>query len=173
MFRFLVILFTIAVIINGPSVHFAFLSNKNSVRTQIKNDIRKGIPESELHCIRDNQRLNWIEKNREFKIGNQMYDVVKVKTINGQLVYFCINDTQEEKLFADLNDLVDQQLKDQKRLANESLLGNFMNFFNAEKPHYTQLSEFTYTQKRVDIPYHFSISKINIDTPNPPPNAMA
>lgn len=101
-----------------------------------------------------------------------MYDVVKVKTINGQRVYFCMNDTQEEKLFANLNKLVDQELKDQKRLANESLLGNFMNFFSTEKLHYTQLYEFICAQKRVDIPYHFSIRKINLDIPNPPPNQI-
>jgi len=172
-FRLFVILFTIAVVFNGPGVHMAFLSTRNAIRAQIKNEIRQGIPESELHCIRDNPQLHWREKNREFKMGNRMYDVVKVKRINGQLIYCCINDTQEEKLFADVNELVDQELEDQGRLADDALLGNFMSFFSTGKPYYTQLPEFTYAQKSIATPYHFSIRKIHLDVPHLPPNPVA
>lgn len=173
MFRLLFILFTIAVVFNGPCVHIAFLSIRNNVRSEIKNDIKKGIPEAKLHCIRDNKQLNWIEKNKEFRIGKHLYDVVKIKNIDGQRVYLCINDTDEDEIFASLDAAVDQQTKREKQSVVETLLNNFIGFLNEENPTGHPSLMMNYTQERIEIPYQFSISKINIDTPNPPPNSRA
>lgn len=172
MFRLLTILFAVAVVLNGPYVHLSFLSIRNTVQCQIKNDIKEGIAEAELHCIRNNQQLNWIRKNKEFRIGKRFYDVVKIKQMEGQIVYLCINDADEEELFENLDSAVDQQTKHTKRSAAELLLNNFMGLPNDEKPTNNQLLMSSYTQERIEIPYRFSISKINIDTPNPPPNAI-
>lgn len=41
---------------------------------------------------------NWESKDKEFSYKDEMYDVVKTDTINGQKIYRCLNDTKETTL---------------------------------------------------------------------------
>ena len=169
MFRYLVIVFAIAVVVNGPGVSVTFLSIRHSIKTQIKEEIEHGISESQLVHVADNASLTWMSKNREFRMGNRFYDVVKVKVIAGKRTYLCINDHEEEKLFAHLNDLVDQKMNNQKRSITSLLLCDFMNFLNTEKPNFFLQRFHEPDQQRVHIPYRFSVFKINLDILSPPP----
>jgi hypothetical protein len=48
--------------------------------------------------VRDQAAIHWIREKKEFLYQNAMYDVVKVKTSNNQVSYYCINDTQEKQI---------------------------------------------------------------------------
>lgn len=136
---------------------------------QIKEDIECGIPESQLVHVVDNESMTWLKKNKEFRIGNRFYDVFRVKVIAGKQTYLCINDHEEEKLFEHLNDLADQKMNNQKRSISALLLCDFMNFLNTEKPNFLLHRCHEPDQQRIDIPYRFSIFKINLDILSPPP----
>lgn len=79
-----------------------------SIRREIKRQIKRGLREDELHVItvtaENKHELTWEEEN-EFEYRGNMYDVVRQETLNGSTKYFCINDRQEETLFANLEDL--------------------------------------------------------------------
>jgi hypothetical protein len=86
-------------------VQFKFISDQNAIRKEIKKRIKQGVPESELFVFNLTEisrepgfsRVN----DHEFRRGDQLFDIVRT---NGNKV-FCINDTQEEKLFSKLDEL--------------------------------------------------------------------
>lgn len=79
------------------------------VRREIKRQIKRGLRDDELHVITvssENQHeLTWKEEN-EFEYHGRMYEVVRKQTSHHSVTYYCINDTQEEALFAGLDELV-------------------------------------------------------------------
>ncbi|MCX6183381.1 MAG: hypothetical protein NT150_15830 [Bacteroidetes bacterium] len=80
------------------------------IKKEIKNKIKNSLPANELTIVRctpnNEHELKW-EDDKEFIYKENRFDVVK-KTRNkdGSITYYCINDTQEKQLFANLHKLV-------------------------------------------------------------------
>ncbi len=94
------------------------------IRKEIKRQIKDNLDSQELAIIRvtaENQnQLHW-EHAKEFRYGGMMYDVVKKVVIdNLTTVYYCITDTQETTLFANLDLLVNKSM-DAKSNGNHPL----------------------------------------------------
>ncbi|MCF1715674.1 hypothetical protein L0U88_13635 [Flavihumibacter sp. RY-1] len=88
------------------------------IRREIKRQIKKGVPENELHLITVKQgqeeQLDW-QNEKEFIYKGTFYDVVRKETgAAGTTLYYCINDTQEEELFANLDALIKQYSEKQQ-----------------------------------------------------------
>lgn len=47
--------------------------------------------------------MSWEEKDHEFELNGQMYDVVKKEVKAGKLIYLCINDSKESNLLSIYN----------------------------------------------------------------------
>jgi hypothetical protein len=47
--------------------------------------------------------LNWREENKEFEYAGKLYDLVKICNRSDSIILYCINDKQEEELFANLD----------------------------------------------------------------------
>ncbi|WP_290799146.1 hypothetical protein [Flavihumibacter sp. UBA7668] len=82
------------------------------IRREIKRQIKRGVPQNELHLITIKQgqeeQLGW-QNEKEFIYEGTFYDVVRKETgAAGATLYYCINDTQEEALFANLDALIKQ-----------------------------------------------------------------
>ena len=80
------------------------------IKHKVKQMLKGTIPENQLVNFRFNkselQKLKWIKSN-EFKFQNHYFDVVKrEKLSNGSVLFKCISDTQETKLFQKLNQTV-------------------------------------------------------------------
>lgn len=75
--------------------------------------LKKGVPDEELHKISfafsELHLINWVRKDKEFKYRNQMFDVVRKEIDDKHVHFFCVNDTQETRLFANLDTLVSSQ----------------------------------------------------------------
>lgn len=89
-------------------VPYKFVFDQKLIRKEIKQRIKQGVPESEmfvfnLKSLHSDANVEWVNSH-EFKKGNQLFDVVRTE---GDLLY-CINDTQEEKLFSNLDDLTEK-----------------------------------------------------------------
>ena len=102
------ILFTFIFLFNLAGYYFVFLGMQHQTRKAMKIKIKQSIPDSQLTLIKinknENDLLNWLKENKEFKYKENIYDVVRKNTDNnGNTYYYCINDKQEEKLFADLD----------------------------------------------------------------------
>lgn len=71
----------------------------------IQSEIQNGSQKKELTLIsvplNDKSSIIWTEENKEFIYHGEMYDVVKIKTINNINYYYCINDKKEKQLITD------------------------------------------------------------------------
>lgn len=144
----------------------AFQVERYTVRQEIKHRIKQGVPTEELTIISDdatNSRLNWVKPNKEFRINGKMYDVVS-KRVEGNTVYYsCINDTQEDKLFENLDKQVDNALNDSGK---KNTKNNLKDYIPAERftPKQVGLS-FTST---IYTPDHYQSPNLELVTPPPP-----
>lgn len=100
---------------NQAGYFIAFKLEQYEVRKEIKQKIKNSVPGNELAVItvdRHNRgELIWLEEGREFLYRNQLYDVVRLETKGDATVFYCINDTQEEQLFAELDKHVRGQME--------------------------------------------------------------
>lgn len=70
---------------------------KQKIHSQLKDE------ELEIISLTDNiQQIHWKEEG-EFLFNDQMYDIVKRKTVNGKIVLYCINDKKEKSLIESYN----------------------------------------------------------------------
>lgn len=91
---------------------------QNKIQKEIKGQLKKTVPQGELYVINvpveKVNDLDWKREGKEFRYNGTMYDIVKSETKNGVVQYHCINDKQETQLFANLEELVNQQMDNGK-----------------------------------------------------------
>lgn len=83
------------------------------VRREIKTRIKNSVPFHELHTInasRNAEKMHWHQEGKEFQLNGKMYDIVHVETQNGETIYHCVDDVDEARLFAHLDDLVNENM---------------------------------------------------------------
>lgn len=106
---------------------------KYRIQGEVKEMIKASVPISELTSFsfltsdldREKTAIQWMADD-EFRYEGRMYDIVAVQ-VNGDSTYFkCINDIQEERLFADLGDHVRRQMGDS---GNQGRLDTFKDIF--------------------------------------------
>jgi hypothetical protein len=105
--RIAAVFFLLVFLYNSVGYIAVFRLEQHRVRKEVKALLKSRIPESSLTVIRFSpsalEELEWIEPH-EFRYKGQMYDVVRRSTeASGILVFHCINDKQEERLFANLD----------------------------------------------------------------------
>jgi hypothetical protein len=116
MFRKLIPLtFLSLIVIQLVGFNVYFFNEKAKIKKQIKTYIKEGVPKNQMNTFlfSKNQfkQINWIKANKEFKIGENYYDIVWSKTNkNNEIILFCVNDKQETKLFQHLNTFLDKNL---------------------------------------------------------------
>jgi len=60
--------------------------------------ILEGIPDSYLLVIEKTDDIEWVEKGRELMLDDELYDVVKTKTVKDKTYLYCVNDEEETQL---------------------------------------------------------------------------
>jgi hypothetical protein len=91
-------------------IFLIFNVQRSQVRHEIKQEIKKGVPEHELCRITagpsNSSLFKWFRED-EFSYKDEMYDVVKKEVVDeNTTIYYCISDRQETRLFANLNKMV-------------------------------------------------------------------
>ena len=88
-----------------------------AVRHEVKQQIRAGVPESDLVTLRiakvwektPNARFER-EHSKEFRFDGEMYDIIRSREEGDTTVYICIHDVKESGLFADLERLIEEEI---------------------------------------------------------------
>lgn len=97
-----------------------FEIERNRVRKDIKQLIKNGSLKSKCRLFNFTQKefnnLTWIN-DHEFKMNGHMYDVVKKNKNKHGYSVSCIDDTQETRLFAELDDATNSNLNNQSEKA--------------------------------------------------------
>ena len=131
----LVFLFLYLYNIAGYLAVFSVLQYR--IRTEVKKMIKESVPQSELiqfafytsSLERGDYHLQWTKEN-EFRHAGSMYDIVR-SHISGDSTYFlCVNDVQEDHLFASLDSHV------QRHMGDSGLAGKFDSFKNVFQDSY-------------------------------------
>jgi len=151
-----------------------FVTLQLLTRQEIKMRIKQGIPEDEIHKIAfgANEKINWVKEGKEFRLNNEMFDIVRQEVVNGQEIFYCINDKEEEKLFANLDELVKRQMEDENSSAGNAtrlLLQIFSQTYIAAEPF--MLSVIAITSK-VSFHYEYNLMSVILETDVPPPDLV-
>jgi hypothetical protein len=151
-----------------------FKVQQYQVRKEIKQQIKLGVPEDELARITvtsDNEHLLDWEHDKEFRYKGTMYDVVKKEVIDtNTVVYHCITDKQETKLFTNL----DQQVRKEMETKNK---GNDMkDLLNLLSISYSQPVKTTWSIQQKDLNttfrYTFYYTSPLLEITSPPPETV-
>lgn len=157
---------------NTAGYYFAFKVVQWQTKVDMKTYIQSGQFNSQLTVISiDKSELKDLERidEKEIKYKNQFYDIVFSKQTCTSVIYYCINDKQEENLFSYLNDHIKTHVSD-KPLKNESgkkISENVVKlyFFN-EKIEYPQ---FLIKSNNGFTPYYLNYNSFQLSTSTPPP----
>ncbi len=143
---------------NGYYLYFKYL--QYNIQHIIQQEIKKGMNEKELSLIivsvKNKKEIFWIKKNKEFKYKDKMYDVVKIKILNKQKYFYCINDIKEKHLITIFSE--NNKRKNNLVLKLSKILNNkyfpktyFVNIhFNPIEVRFTENNLF-YKSKIIDI----------------------
>ena len=126
------------------------------------------IPDSSLEVFVAEEfgdRIVWEEENKEFSIEGVLYDVARIKKIDGKTFLFCINDKQEKQLLDGLAKAVNANHGNKQEKNNiKSLLVDLVCMNDDEEPGIFS-APFIYSNFHADLVSSFE--EINI----PPPKA--
>jgi hypothetical protein len=113
---------------------------------------------------KDKSAIRWIRENKEFIYNQEMYDVVKTKTENGTVYYYCINDSKEKQLISDFDKLSKKKTDASKsKSLIKSYNPQFYFFQTPDIQHFVITSEIHF-----QVPVHFYKSATR-DILTPPP----
>ncbi len=146
------------------------------IRKEMKAVLKQKIPANELiiFTIRADKlnSLHWTKKNKEFRHQDQMFDVVSMENKDGLVYLRCINDRQESKLFAHLEEFVSKQMGQGKNpLSQTAKL--ILKKINATK--YLPLGFFLFLKPEIpmvsgnSIPF-IAYCNVTLDILSPPPD---
>lgn len=103
-----------------------FVAAQAQIRREVKARIKQRVPAGDLVLISITpataSSLQWI-KSFEFRYRGGLYDIVRVEQRADTTRFFCINDLQEESLFAGLDEHVRRQMESDQRCSRPGLQG--------------------------------------------------
>ncbi|MES2139215.1 MAG: hypothetical protein V4511_05875 [Bacteroidota bacterium] len=109
---------------NMAGYFIAFKSFQYQIKKEIKAEIKKNLSPNELTAIViDNKQINkidWLEEGKEMYHKGKLYDVVRHTKNATSITYYCINDNQEELLFANLEEHITTHIAANKPLKNNA-----------------------------------------------------
>jgi hypothetical protein len=159
---------------NLTGYYFTFEFNRRQVCKEIKQRIKKCVPEVDLVTFQvlssDEKNLFWTKKGKEFRYKGEMYDIVR-RTKNGDTVsYSCIRDVKESKLFADLDKHVQKHMNDnpQRKKENQEIFKKLIQSVFIQDDPTRDIASFNV----IELEFFFKQRKydsIIIDKLSPPP----
>lgn len=145
-----------------------FVIAQNNIRKEIKLRIKQSVPEEELILIALTQEeaasLQWL-KSYEFRYGGGMYDIVRSHTSGDSVYYMCVNDVQEEQLFANLHEQVERQMSDVARTGGPD---GFKKALDSEAAQPGVMIPLPLTG-RLNVAALCTYESVHLDVPSPPP----
>jgi hypothetical protein len=89
--------------------YFIYTVHQFILKEEMEKELLSLIPESSLDVFVAEDlgnKIVWEEENKEFYIEGALYDVARIKKIDGKTFLYCINDKKEKLLLDDLANAV-------------------------------------------------------------------
>lgn len=117
--KFVAIIFLSLYIYNIAGYLALFAVMQQRARAEIKKSLKQSVPEHELHHFAFHTPsldtgvypIQWID-DHEFRYNGSMYDIVRQLRVQDTTYFVCVNDIQEERLFAHLDSHVQRHMGD-------------------------------------------------------------
>lgn len=97
-----------------------FKIEQAQIRKNIKQQLKAGIPDDKLHFFglsrTEYAELDWVRQDKEFRMGKEMFDVVRSETFDDSIHLHCVNDTEETQLFAHLEEIIQKKREQQSNV---------------------------------------------------------
>jgi hypothetical protein len=176
-YRLSSLFFALLLIFQMQGPWLIFKIQQQAVRSEIKQQLKAGVPEDELVNLKiakvweeePNDRFER-EHSREFRFDGEWYDIMRSQDLGDTTLYVCIHDVKESRLFERLAELTLAEMSEPEQEENRLLiLSNFISdyHFESEKLSLIDLNSnrLLYDQRSLDIRnYHPIIC--------PPPNPV-
>lgn len=173
LFSLILVLAASLFLMAGQSLdYFVFKYRQTVIRKEIKKQIKNGVEESELFVFSyekiHSENVDWVKQGKEFRKNGSMYDIVHLDFENGEWFYKCVDDTQEAKLFVELDNLVKKRMNGN---SSDDYLKNLVKdfvkvYFDSES------SCFHSYPNKEKTEFHFSFSHLSVDILSPPPQTQ-
>lgn len=109
---------------NLAGISLVFTFQKARLRREMKAQIKGHIPKDQLHKFSDiaagGNDILWTRKGKEFMLNGEMYDIVYSEKEKDSTYYYCINDSEETRLFAHLDEMVGKKMKEESNSGKQS-----------------------------------------------------
>ncbi|MCE9539543.1 MAG: hypothetical protein K8R85_10025 [Bacteroidetes bacterium] len=119
-----VIFFLFVFLFNTMGYFIAFKAVHYQIKKEIKAEIKRKVNPSELTVIVINKKrinqIDWLENGKEMYHDGKLYDIVRNTENDTSIIYYCINDKQEEELFAHLEEHINAHIAANKPIRNKS-----------------------------------------------------
>lgn len=159
---------------NMAGYFIAFKSFQYQIKKEIKAEIKRNVNPNELTAIvidkKQINKIDWQQEGKEMYYKGKLYDVVRLTKNDTSITYYCINDKQEELLFANLEEHIAAHIAANKPIKNQGskkLADKFakLYFLNEELTKFNIVS-FNLTQlSSTNLNYRSTL----IETDSPPP----
>lgn len=118
-------LFLCIFLLNMTGTYIVFKIEQTFIRKSIKHQIKAGIPEDELHEFvlseKAYEELDWVRPHKEFRFGDEMFDIVRAETFGNTIYLHCVNDKEEALLFAQLEEITQKKMEQESRTPNSPI----------------------------------------------------
>lgn len=142
-------------------------------REEFEEKLMQNIDEKELTKFEftdaEYKKIDWEEKEKEFKQNGEFYDVVKIEKKDKKTTVYCINDKKEAELMAHYDKLIDEQ---NDRNSNKDIQKIFkflfQNLYNLETNHFLFTPK-SIEKKKAHYTYNSNLESIDLNLLSPPP----
>lgn len=150
--------------------YFVIRHSQNLQKRSIKQKIKSQLTDKHLQIISltDNKKeIYWEEEGKEFFFKGEMFDVVKTKILNGNILLYCINDKKEKELVNHYNTLTKENSSTDKK--SKIKPDNSTNLFLVEHDQsaltFVEFTDLEFSNLQVILPVN------NTEKISPPPKA--
>lgn len=160
--------FLLMIFISQVGYYFFYAYEQHLIRERVREEFLAGIPESSLELFIQDQygdRIKWEENGKEFYLDGNLYDVAKIKQVNGQTFLYCMNDKKEKELVKEFTKTVRGNHGNGK--SEKQTIKNQLSAYIVYKTEIEPLSIFIPSQKFSNPAISFKSSFKEIASPPP------
>ena len=161
------ILLTI-IFISQVGYYFIYTIHQHIVKEEMEKELLAHIPDSSLELIIAEDfgdKIKWEEKNKEFFLNEELYDVARIEIKDGKTHLYCINDKKEKQLLDNLVNAVNKNHDTKKERNNVKPV--LTDLFFTTTPDSPQFFSYSFTYDILSVPIISSFKEIK----SPPPKA--
>ena len=92
--------------ISQVGYYLGYMIQQYQIKEAVKEQLMAMLSDDQLLQInadKNAEDIDWEEEGKEFSLHGKMYDVARIKKVNGENIIFCLNDEKEEALLKDLS----------------------------------------------------------------------